>query len=92
MKFSTDSNALLRMNCNNSADPLKGNSTGFTHQSLFIGLGEYYCLCEKSCIKSFVAPKGAVSHKLLQVMSCESMLIESECYKFKMRKHLGMCS
>ncbi len=36
---------------------LKGNN--FMHENLFTGLEEYYCICEKSCIKPFVAPEGA---------------------------------
>lgn len=34
---------------------LKGNATDFTHLSLFKGLEEYYCICEKGCVKPFVA-------------------------------------
>ena len=34
---------------------LKGNSTACTHESVFTGLGEYYCICQKSSIKYFVA-------------------------------------
>lgn len=36
---------------------LKVSSTDFTHQSVFTGLWEYYCICETSCIKP-VAPEG----------------------------------
>ena len=42
MKFGTDSDVPLGRNCNNFGDALKGNSTDFTHQSLFTCLGEYY--------------------------------------------------
>ncbi len=51
------------------AQLLKGNSTGFTHQSLFRGLGEYDCISEKSCMKPFVLP---------QVMSPESASVGVE--------------
>lgn len=38
MKFHTHSNARLGMSCNNSGDPLNGKVTGFTYQSVFVGL------------------------------------------------------
>ncbi len=37
----------------------KKNSIDFAHQSLFTGLREHHCICEKSCMKPFVAPEGA---------------------------------
>ena len=43
-----------------SGDPLKGNSAGFTHQSLFIGLGECCCKCGEKVVFGFAAPQGAV--------------------------------
>lgn len=44
---------------NSCCSRLKGHSTKFTHYSLFIGVGEYYCICEKSQIKHFVASEEA---------------------------------
>ena len=38
---------------------LKVNSTDFTLQSVFTGLGEF-CMCEISCIKTAVASGAAV--------------------------------
>lgn len=39
---------------------LKGNSSDFTHQSLFICVGECRCMCQESSVKLFVAPEGVV--------------------------------
>ncbi len=39
---------------------LKGNSTNFTHQSVFTGVVGNYCRCEKSWIKLFVVLEDSV--------------------------------
>ncbi len=39
---------------------VKGTCANFTHQSVFTGVGEYYCICEKSRRKPLVSPEGAV--------------------------------
>lgn len=49
-------NFVLRKYVLTSALYLKGNSTDYTHQSLFIDLGESHCVCEKS----WEALQGAV--------------------------------
>ncbi len=38
---------------------VKGNTSNFTHQRLFTGLGEFYCIYGQSCIKPFEAPERA---------------------------------
>lgn len=52
---------------------------------MFTGVGKYYCICEKSRIKSFVSPEGAVP----QVMSLGSTLVGAED-KFENDKTLGV--
>ncbi len=54
---------------------LKGNLINFTPQSLFTGVGEYYCVCGgKKPVLSLLWLQGGLqeSDKLPQVMSPES--------------------
>lgn len=49
------------------------------NQSLFEGLGEYYCLCEKHLYKACIKEKKGFTHKLTQEMSA---WVWSEDHKF----------
>ncbi len=65
-------------------DVLKGNSTDFVHQSLITGVGEFYYICERSCMKPFVAPEGAV----WSLMHCQHWL-RLKTTSLKMKKIWG---
>lgn len=41
---------------------LKGISGDFAHRSLFTGLCEHYCVCGKSCIKSFCGSRSLINY------------------------------
>lgn len=51
---------------------LKGNSADIPHQSLFTGPGEYFCVCEKSCIKPSVALEGGARNLTNRLEWCRS--------------------
>lgn len=44
---------------NTYLNELQDAATNFAHQSVFTGLGEYSCICEKHSIKPLVAPGEA---------------------------------
>ncbi len=61
---------------------LKGNSTDFTHQSLFTGLGEYNCICKK-LYKAFCGSRSCEK--------CDNLIHKSfgaEDYKYETKKKI----
>lgn len=70
---------------------LEGNSTNFTYQSLFIGLVEYNCICEKE-VKAFCGSRGSSikSDKLPHVMLIKWVLVEYEDLKSENKKNRGV--